>query len=272
MAVVKVIGNSCAVPDGTLTLNNETLKAYLFQKINGSGLTKKTIIIRIISRPQPEGYVYNPDDDKVLDYQNLKDRVEAVVTAAENGEYDGADGQDGRDGTNGQDGADGEDGASAYEIAVDNGFVGTEQQWLASLKGETGATGAKGDKGDPGEIPMHTYSTTEQVVGTWIDGKPLYEKTLFFNNVTLTNSNNTSELVHNIDTIDNCFLVNSWYQYQAFSNDWRDTHLIRGSSDWYRAAFCCGSRAVFAEGLSTTFDPLSSRSYVVVIRYTKTID
>lgn len=24
----------------------------------------------------------------------------------------------------------------------------------------------------------HTYSTTEQVVGTWIDGKPLYEKTV----------------------------------------------------------------------------------------------
>lgn len=27
--------------------------------------------------------------------------------------------------------------------------------------------------------PMHNYSTTEQVVGTWIDGKPLYEKTLY---------------------------------------------------------------------------------------------
>ncbi len=27
------------------------------------------------------------------------------------------------------------------------------------------------------EIPKHTYSTTEQVVGTWIDGKPIYECT-----------------------------------------------------------------------------------------------
>ena len=38
----------------------------------------------------------------------------------------------------------GADGDSAYDIAVDNGFVGTEEQWLASLKGD------KGDKGDTG--------------------------------------------------------------------------------------------------------------------------
>lgn len=38
-------------------------------------------------------------------------------------------------------------GASAYEVAVDNGFVGTEAEWLASL---VGPTGAKGDTGDTG--------------------------------------------------------------------------------------------------------------------------
>lgn len=31
-------------------------------------------------------------------------------------------------------------GASAYEIAVENGFTGTEEEWLASLKGEDGNT------------------------------------------------------------------------------------------------------------------------------------
>jgi serine protease Do len=34
------------------------------------------------------------------------------------------------------------DGKSAYEIAVDNGFVGTEGEWLASLKGSSGKNGA----------------------------------------------------------------------------------------------------------------------------------
>lgn len=35
-------------------------------------------------------------------------------------------------------------GLSAYEIAVQQGFIGTEQQWLLSLQGATGATGPAG--------------------------------------------------------------------------------------------------------------------------------
>lgn len=87
----------------------------------------------------------------------------------------GADGEDGAQGpkgdtgatgpagADGAPGADGADGASAYEVAVADGFVGTEDEWLASLvgpqgpQGDTGATGpagadgATGPQGDPGE-------------------------------------------------------------------------------------------------------------------------
>lgn len=57
-------------------------------------------------------------------------------------------------------------GKSAYEVAVANGFEGTEEEWLASLKGEKGdqgqqgiqgiqgiqgQKGQKGDKGDKGD-------------------------------------------------------------------------------------------------------------------------
>ena len=41
-------------------------------------------------------------------------------------------------------------GYSAYEIAVQEGFVGTEAEWLASLKGDTGNTGPAGADGDDG--------------------------------------------------------------------------------------------------------------------------
>ena len=64
---------------------------------------------------------------------------------------------DGKDGEDGVDGKDGADGKSAYQIAVDAGYTGTETEWLASLKGEkgdageAGAPGEKGEKGDRGE-------------------------------------------------------------------------------------------------------------------------
>ena len=49
----------------------------------------------------------------------------------------GATGQPGIDGT---DGVNGFDGKSAYQVAVANGFSGTELQWLASLRGQDGAS------------------------------------------------------------------------------------------------------------------------------------
>jgi hypothetical protein len=56
--------------------------------------------------------------------------------------FDGRDGEKGEkgDSVKGDTGEQGAPGLSAYEIAVKNGFIGTEQEWLDSLKGEAGAT------------------------------------------------------------------------------------------------------------------------------------
>ncbi len=52
----------------------------------------------------------------------------------------GKDGKDGADGLPGRDGINGSDGKSAYIIAVEHGFTGTENEWLQSLKGKDGIT------------------------------------------------------------------------------------------------------------------------------------
>ena len=52
----------------------------------------------------------------------------------------GKDGKSGADGLPGRDGIDGTDGKSAYIIAVEHGFSGTENEWLQSLKGKDGIT------------------------------------------------------------------------------------------------------------------------------------
>lgn len=56
----------------------------------------------------------------------------------------GAAGADGADGADGVNGAPGSAGASAYQVAVVGGFVGTEAQWLASLVGPQGPAGPSG--------------------------------------------------------------------------------------------------------------------------------
>ena len=62
----------------------------------------------------------------------------------------GEKGDKGDQGIQGEKGETGATGKSAYEIAVENGFVGTEEDWLASLKGETGAAGQNGQDGKNG--------------------------------------------------------------------------------------------------------------------------
>lgn len=68
----------------------------------------------------------------------------------------------GKDGVDGKNGADGKDGLSAYEIAIKNGFEGSEEEWLDSLKG------ADGESYDDTEL-INRVSTLESTVGTLND-------------------------------------------------------------------------------------------------------
>ena len=52
-------------------------------------------------------------------------------------------------GEKGDKGDAGADGKSAYEVAVANGYTGTQAQWLASLKGADGAPGKDGQTWQP---------------------------------------------------------------------------------------------------------------------------
>ena len=54
-------------------------------------------------------------------------------------------------------------GNSAYDIALKHGFIGSEDEWLASLKGEKGEQGEKGQNGKDGKTPVKgtDYFTAE---------------------------------------------------------------------------------------------------------------
>lgn len=84
-------------------------------------------------------------------------------------------GKDGLDGTNGQ------NGLSAYEIAKNGGFIGTEEEWLKSLKGADGAKGEKGEQGLQGIQGEKGQNGKDGTNGTnGIDGKTPVKGTDYF--------------------------------------------------------------------------------------------
>lgn len=76
----------------------------------------------------------------------------------------GPQGLTGPQGPQGPAGANGANGSSAYQVAVANGFVGTEAQWLASLVGPQGPTGAAGATGATG--PQGPAGPNQIAIGT----------------------------------------------------------------------------------------------------------
>ena len=97
-----------------------------------------------------EFVIDSPDELKSLPKKSVMGSFALVISTGEVYIKDG-EGQwvllgDGDSGGGG--GSAGANGKSAYEIAVDNGFSGTEQEWLASLVGPSGETPYIGDNGN----------------------------------------------------------------------------------------------------------------------------
>lgn len=77
----------------------------------------------------------------------------------------------------GEKGDAGADGKSAYEVAVANGYTGTQAQWLASLKGADGVPGKDGQTWQPyiaddgyWHIKMISDTATQSIVGVLTSG------------------------------------------------------------------------------------------------------
>ena len=79
----------------------------------------------------------------------------------------GMNGKDGKDGENGSDGIDGANGKSAYELALEDGFVGSLHEWLLSLA----VRGGNGQNGT-GISSVYVNSLGELIV-TLTNGKIL---------------------------------------------------------------------------------------------------
>lgn len=110
----------------------------------------------------------------------------------------------------------------------------------------------------------HHYSMNEQVVGTWIDGKPIYEKTISWNNTRVEATSYT----HGISDLEKCINSEAFlhdpdndrtYILPFYGNDGillvrevNQTYVILGGTNYFNAS--------------------ANRTFYVTLRYTKTTD
>ena len=102
------------------------------------------------------------------------------------------------------------------------------------------------------------YSTEEQLIGAWFDGKPLYQKTIDFGN--LPNATNKS-VAHGVANVDNIWIDKT----ASYFVDTRGHYYDVSDFDWH----CNIDRTNV--NIETTVDRTSAKA-VVTIRYTKTTD
>lgn len=166
-------GTTCLLP---AELHPGAVKMSLFGYDAESDTTLRATTVPVTLHIRPSGFVADGDtpipptldlytqllkklDEKAAGLQNGKDgfspKVRAeqmksgvVITIVD------ADGETSATLHNGANGEKGTDGKSAYQIAVEQGYQGSESDWLSSLKGdkgEKGDTGLQGERGEKGE-------------------------------------------------------------------------------------------------------------------------
>ena len=163
-------GTTCLLP---AELHPGAVKMSLFGYDEESDTTLRATTVPVTLHIRPSRFVADGDtpipptpdlytqllkklDEKAAGLQNGKDgfspKVKAeqmksgvVITIVD------ADGETSATLHNGANGEKGTDGKSAYQIAVEQGYQGSESDWLSSLKGDKGDKGNTGAKGNPGQ-------------------------------------------------------------------------------------------------------------------------
>lgn len=114
------------------------------------------------------------------------------------------------------------------------------------------------------------YSYDEQVIGTYLDGKPLYQKTFYYSNV-YAGAESQSQMTHDLSNIDT-----AWVHEALFKN----TNVPQWSCATNGVIYSSSSKALIAWQIGSSVfywigdyaNATADRCYLVTVRYTKTTD
>ncbi|MDE6181666.1 MAG: hypothetical protein K2F59_00485, partial [Eubacteriales bacterium] len=138
---------------GSLTANSGTKKVQIVIKKEDIVYLSKVFQVTVLESLQVDDEIVETNIS-YLEY--WEQRINELAEKVENGEFNFDDLTDEqKEKLKGEQGEAGKDGKSAYEIWIENGNIGNEQDFLNSLKGE------KGEQGNTGEIPTELLNTLQ---------------------------------------------------------------------------------------------------------------
>lgn len=114
---------------------------------------------------------------------------------------------------------------------------------------------------------LSSYSTEERVVGTWVDGRPLYEKTIIGNGILYAGA---TLLAHNVSNIgETRFFVSAYYR---FINGGTNNGYYTGQ--WVNSTSYVTVQHITSTGIEIQCGTNWAQIFIphVTIRYTKTTD
>lgn len=113
------------------------------------------------------------------------------------------------------------------------------------------------------------YSTNEMIIGRWIDGKPLYQKVMSFDN-TISQSYESNSFSHNISSVDVIFVRHAF----AYSKSERRTYTIPVTL--YNSNTATDDLSIMVDKTNVNFFVKSGWNTlwqkIVILNYTKTTD
>ena len=178
-----------------------------------------------------------------------------------------------------QTGANGKDGRSAYEIAIENGFVGTAAEWLESLKGMNGVDGKDGKDGADG-LPgkdgispdLTNYPDTDAVKALVQDAvQPLLQQAHIHKNLNVLDDLTADELslLRTLQEFedDTTYNIQTFREAIAALNEKAHTHENQSALDQITAA-----KITQWDGFGTQINGLSTKITVYSEKTERTLE
>ena len=123
------------------------------------------------------------------------------------------------------------------------------------------------DRVSDAEKNFNKYSTTEEVIGTWIDGKPIYRKTMEFSNL----STGESTIAHGLQNIE-LLMVNKDWSFIIMNNAEKSMWQLGNSNQASNfSKYSCNVVWTTTSNISVYIGSgLNPKKLIITFEYTKT--